>query len=65
MNMKTILIGLFTIAGLALIAPAAVFWDAYQIQAGLGNFQPLTNATYNMGGGMACIALAWLISKFS
>ena len=66
--MKTfalILGGLFTLAGLALIAPAAVMWDALQIQAGLGNPVPLTNATYNMGGGIACIALAWLILKFA
>ena len=66
--MKTfalILGGLFTLAGLALIAPAAVMWDALQIQAGLGNPQPLINATYNMGGGIACIALAWLTLKFA
>ena len=66
--MKTfalILTGLFTLAGLALILPAAMFWDAYQIQAGLGNFQPLTNATYNMGDGLACLAMAWLIMKFA
>lgn len=64
MKLKVILIGLFTLVGLALVLPAAIFWDAYQIQAGLGNPAPLTHATYNMGGGLACFALAYIIQKF-
>lgn len=64
MKLKMILIGLLTLAGLALILPAAIFYDAYKLQAGLGNPAPFTNATFNMGGGLACLALAWLINKF-
>jgi hypothetical protein len=65
MNLKTILAGLFILVGLALILPGAVMWDALQIQAGLGNPGPLNHAAYNMAGGMASIALAWLINKFT
>lgn len=52
-----------TLAGLALILPAAAQWDALQIQAGLGNPQPLTSATVKMAGGLACLALVWFSLK--
>ena len=45
------IISVFALVGLALVLPGAVMWDALQIQAGLGNTQPLTDAILKMVGG--------------
>lgn len=49
----------FVLVGLALVLPSAAQWEALQIQAGLGNPQPLTDATVKMAGGIVCLAIAW------
>jgi hypothetical protein len=60
--MKTltlIALSVFALAGLALVLPGAAQWEALQIQAGLGNPQPLTDAIVKMAGGIVCLAIAW------
>jgi hypothetical protein len=52
-------ITIFALAGLALVLPGAAQWEALQIQAGLGNGQPLTDAIVKMAGGIVCLAIAW------
>ncbi|MDL1909860.1 hypothetical protein FBQ81_04065 [Chloroflexi bacterium CFX6] len=53
------IISVFALLGLALVLPAAAQWEALQIQAGLGNTQPLTEAIVKMAGGIVCLAIAW------
>ena len=64
MKLRTILAGLFILVGMALVLPGAIMWDSLQIQAGLGNPEPLTRATYNLAGGLGSLSLGWIIGKF-
>lgn len=56
-------ISVFALVGLALVLPSAAQWEALQIQAGLGNSQPITDATVKIAGGLICLAIAWFMLK--
>ena len=61
--MKTMFAGFLIFLGLAMVLPMVMFWDAMQIQAGLGNTRMIESLLPLGAGGLGCLALGSILLK--
>jgi hypothetical protein len=65
MKIRIILAGALILAGLGMVMPMVMFWDAMQIQAALGN-TALLDAYIPVGaGGLGALALGMILLKLN